>query len=217
MIRQAKYILTQSVLLICLSALAALGLVSVGAQEQTERTPLNTDAPVTARLSNGETHRYPLIVNAGQFVQVEAKALSGDITLELTTPDGKKLMRFKILNQVPEGDSVITVAEETASYFVKVTAVDQKKDGIDYQVRMSELRLAEASDRLRCQGEHLFAAGEEIYEQRTEESYLAAIEKYQAALPYYEKAEDWFGAARAVETMGEALYRLSRSEERRVG
>src|SRR5262245_10154287 len=137
MIRQAKYILKQSVLLICLSALAALALVSVGAQEQTERNPLNTDAPVTARLSKGETHRHPLIVTAGQFVQVQAKQPSADITLELTHPDGNKLMRFKILNQVHEGDSVITLAEEPPSYYVNVTEVDQKKDGIDYQVRMS--------------------------------------------------------------------------------
>src|SRR5262249_1587548 len=38
---------------------------------------------------------------------------------------------------------------------------------------------------------------------------MAAIEKYKAALPYYENAQDWFGAARAVETIGEALYKLT--------
>src|SRR5262245_40793060 len=209
MIRQAKYQVTKFFIPVCLAAFAALGLVSVGAQEQTERAPLNNDAPVTARLNKGETHRYPLMLTAGQYAQVEARALSGDITLELTAPDGKKLMKMKARNGIPEGNSVAAVADEAASYFVKITAMDPQKDGVEYQVRMSELRLAKDADRARCQGEYLFAAGEEIYDQRTKEGYLAAVEKYQAALPYYEKAEDWFGAARAVETIGQAYYNLA--------
>jgi CHAT domain-containing protein/tetratricopeptide (TPR) repeat protein len=209
MIHQAKYEITKIFLSLCLAVIAAFGLASVAAQEQTERSPLNYDAPLTARLSKGEIHRYPIALTAGQYAQVEAKALSGDITLELTAPDGRKLMKMKARNGIPEGNSVAAVAEETASYFVKIAAMDPQKDGIEYQVRMSELRLADAADRARCQGDHLFAAGEEIYDQRTKEGYLAAVGKYQAALPYYEKAEDWFGAARAVETMGEAYFYLA--------
>src|SRR5262245_28874851 len=213
MIRRAKYQVTKFVFPVCLSAIAALGMVSVGAQEQTERAPLNNDAPVKARLSKGETHRYPLKLTAGQYAQVEAKALSGDITLELTAPDGRKLMKMKARNGIPEGNSVAAVAEETASYFLKITAMDSQKDGVEYQVRISEFRLAKDADRARCRGDYLFAAGEEIYDQRTKEGYLAAIEKYQDALPYYENAQDWFGAARAVETIGEALYKLASHQE----
>src|SRR5262245_3305724 len=153
MIRQAKYQVTKSVFPVCLSAIAALGLVSVGAQEQTERAPLNSDAPVTARLSKGETHRYPLMLTAGQYAQVEAKALSGDITLELAAPDGKKLMKMKARNGIPEGNSVVAVADEAARYFVKITAMDPQKDGVEYQVRLSELRLAKDADQARCRGE----------------------------------------------------------------
>ena len=90
MIRRAKYQVTKFVVPVCLAALAAHGLVNVGAQEQTERAPLNNGVPVTARLSKGETHRYPLTLTVGQYAEVEAKALSGDITLELTAPDGKR-------------------------------------------------------------------------------------------------------------------------------
>jgi CHAT domain-containing protein/tetratricopeptide (TPR) repeat protein len=209
MIRRAKYRVIKFVIPLCLAALAMLGLINVTAQEQTELQPLNHDRPVTGRLSKGETHRYPLMLTAEQYAQVEAKALSGNVTLELTAPDGRKLMKMKAINGVPEGNSVAVVAEETANYFVKITAVDLEKDGVEYMVRMSELRPGKAADRARCQGEHLFAAGEEIYDRRTKEGYLAAIEKYQAALPYYETAEDWLGAARAIETMGEAYYYLA--------
>jgi len=209
MIRKAKYTVARFVISACLLAIAALGLVRVTAQEQTERPPLNYDAPVTARLSKGETHRYPLMLTAGQYAQVEAKALSGDITLELTAPDGGKLMKMKARNGISEGNAVVVVAEEAASYFLKITTMDPEKDGVEYQARISELRPAKETDKARCQGEYLFAAGEEVYEQRKKEGYVAAIEKYQAALPYYEKAGDWFGAARAVETMGEAYYRLT--------
>src|SRR5262249_43656950 len=118
-------------------------------------------------------------------------------------------MKMKARNGIPEGNSVAAVADEAASYFVKITAMDPEKDGVEYQARMSELRPAKESDKARCQGDYLFAAGEEIYDKRKKEDYLAAIEKYQAALPYYEKAEDWFGAARAVETTGQAYYNIA--------
>ena len=150
MMPRAKYQLTKFVVSVCLAALATRGIVSVEAQEQTERAPLNYDAPVTARLSKGETHRYPLMLTAGQYAQVEAKALSGDITLELTAPDGRKLMKMKARNGIPEGNSVVAVAEEAASYFVKITAMDPEKDGVEYQVRISELRPAKESDKARC-------------------------------------------------------------------
>src|SRR5262245_48789376 len=159
MIRKAKYTVARFVISACLFAIAALGLVRVTAQEQTERPPLNYDAPVTARLSKGETHRYPLMLTAGQYAQVEAKALSGDITLELTAPDGGKLMKMKARNGIPEGNAVVVVAEEAASYFVKITAMDPEKDGVEYQARISELRPAKETDKARCQGEYLFAAG----------------------------------------------------------
>lgn len=213
MIRRSIYQVTKFFVPVCLAVLGAHGLVNVGAQEQTERAPLNSGATVTARLSKGETHRYPLMLTVGQYAQVEAKALSGEIMLELTAPDGKRIMRLKILNGDPEGDSVRTVAEETAGYFVKITAKDPQKDGVEYQVRMLEPRMAETADKARCQGEYIFAAGEVFYEQRKKEGYLAAIKKYQEAVPYYEEAGDWFGAARAVETMGEAWYNLASYQE----
>src|SRR5262245_43959999 len=103
MIRPAKYWLTKFVVPICLAALAARGMVGVSAQEYTEREPLSYDVPVKARLNKGETHRYPLNLTAGQYAQIEAKALSGDITLELTSPDGTKLMKMKARNGIPEG------------------------------------------------------------------------------------------------------------------
>jgi CHAT domain-containing protein len=210
MIHRAKYQARKKIFISLLTAaIAVSGLVSVAAREQAEQPPLNYNAPVKARLSKGEMHRYPLRLTSGQYVQVEAKALSGDITLELIDPDGGKLMKLKALKGIPEGKAVATVAEISASHFVKIAALDPQQDGVEYQVRVSELRPAEVADRARCQGDHLFAAGEEIYERRTKEGFLEAIAKYQAALPHYERAEDWFGAANAIETMGEAYYRLA--------
>jgi CHAT domain-containing protein/tetratricopeptide (TPR) repeat protein len=209
MTRRAKYQITKFVFTVCLATIAARGMVSVAAQGQTERDPLTHNAPVKARLNKGETHLYPLNLTAGQYAQVEAKALSGDISLELTDPGGIKVMKMIAYYGAPVDNSVVVVAEKTASYFVKITARDPQKDGVEYQALISELRPASEADRSRCKGEHLFAAGEEIYEQRNREAFLAAIEKYKAASPYYEKAGDWFGAALALVTTGEAYYNIA--------
>src|SRR5262249_6112709 len=90
-----------------------------------------------------------------------------------------------------------------------IKAMDPQKDAVSYQIRISESRPAGTADRLRCQGEDLFAAGEQIYDQRTKEGFEEAIGKYKAASPFFENAEDWFCAALDVETMGEAYYKLA--------
>ncbi|MDX2030714.1 MAG: CHAT domain-containing protein [Blastocatellia bacterium] len=213
MIRRTKHAMVRSLTYGCLTALAVMLIAAVSAQEQTEIAALSNDANVNGRLKKGETHRYRLALSAGEYVHVEAKALSGDITLELTTRDGKKLMKTKARQGFPEGNSVAAVADEAANYYVRIAAMDPQKDDAEYMVRMSDLRPATTTDRARCQGEHLFAAGEEIYDRRTKDSYLAAIVKYQAALPYFQEAKDWFGAAQAVETMGEAYVYLGNYSE----
>jgi CHAT domain-containing protein/tetratricopeptide (TPR) repeat protein len=188
-------------------------MIPATAQSNADQAVLIYNAPVTARLGKGETHRYPLVLPKGQYAEIEAKALSGDITMELRAPDGPKLMKMKARNGIPEGTTVAAAAEEASTFFVVIAARDPQKDNIEYQVHLTQSRPAETADRERCQGEYLFAAGEEIYDQRTKEGYLAALDKYRAALPYYEKAQDWFGAARAIETMGEALYHLTNYHE----
>ncbi|HKX29256.1 MAG TPA: CHAT domain-containing tetratricopeptide repeat protein [Blastocatellia bacterium] len=209
MIRHPLFAVTQLILSVWL---AAWGLVRAP-QEQLERAPLSYGVPVRARLNRAGAHRYPLPLTIGQYVQVEAKALSGDISMELTAADGRPLMKINPVNGLPEGKTVAAVAEETADYFVRIRARDLQRDGIDYEVRVSELRPATGADRARCRGEQLFAAGEELYDQRTKDSYLAALEKYRAAVPYYEQAEDWFGLAQTIETMGEAYYQLANYQE----
>ena len=208
MIRLTKYSATHFVIWACSVVILVFGLFRLSPRGQTERTLAN-GAPVTASLTKGEAHRYLLRLDAGQFARVESKALTDDITLELFAPDGTSLMKMKARNWIPEGNSVAAIADEMATYLVEIKAMDPQKDAVSYQIRISESRPAGQADRLRCQGEYLFAAGEQIYDQRTKEAWEQAIEKYEAALPYFEKAEDWFGAARDVETKGEAYLKLA--------
>ena len=197
-------------ILVCVTLLAVLtGTYGVTPQDVTDRGSLTLSMSATGHLNKRETHLYWLNLTAGQYVHVEVKGVSADVWVELTAPDGTIIMRLRALVLRPEGESVAAVASQSAGYFLRITARYPTFEA-DYQVTMPDLREAEAADRARCEGEHLFAAGEQIYDLRTREGYLAAIEKYQAALPYYEEAEDWFGAARDVMTIGEACSKLTR-------
>jgi CHAT domain-containing protein/TPR repeat protein len=209
MIRDKKFAISRWSMYGCLAMHAVLLIASVPAR-QTESGELIYGAPINARLKRGETHQYQLRLSAGQYVSVEFRALSGDITLELITTDGKKLGKMKAVNGNTEGESISAVADETSSYYVRITSRGPEQDNVEYQVRVSELLGATAIDRTRCQGIHLFVAGEEMYELRTKEGYLAAIEKYEASIPYLREADDWFSLARAIEAKGEAYFYLGK-------
>jgi CHAT domain-containing protein len=213
MIRYTKYPVFRWSIYSYLAVYAVLHIPIIPAQQITESGELRYGAPVNARLKQGETHQYQLRLSAGQYVRVEAVALSGDVMLELSTPEGKKLMKMKAVNGNPEGTSVTTVADETSTYYARVGSSRSKNDNVEYQVRISELREAAASDRTQCQGEHLFAAGEELFGLYTKEGYFAAIEKYEASLPYLQEANDWFGLARAIESKGEAYHLLGKYQQ----
>jgi CHAT domain-containing protein len=193
----------------CLHSFSECRPISVIAQAPLDRASLVPASPVRDRLRKGEAHRYPLALPAGQFAEVEAKALSGDISLELRSPDGNKLMKMSARNGVPGGCSVIVVAENNATYSLLISALDPEKGEIDYEVQLTESRPAEATDQARCQGESLYAAGEENSHREVKEGYLAALENFRASLPFYEQAQDWFGMARAIGRMGVAFYDLS--------
>jgi CHAT domain-containing protein/tetratricopeptide (TPR) repeat protein len=210
--QHTKYALTQWCKPVSLVIFATLSITNTFAQQPTEKPALTYNVPVISRLSKGEIHRYPLRLTAGQYTQVEATAKSGDITIELTKPDGKKLIKLRAVNG-NLGKSVAAVAEETASYYLNIAARYPDKENVAYEVQMAELHDATSADRARCQGEYIFAEGEEIYDQRTKEGYLAAIEKYQASLPYFREAQDLYGEALAVEATGEAWYYLSEYQQ----
>ncbi|NOT59105.1 MAG: tetratricopeptide repeat protein, partial [Acidobacteria bacterium] len=189
------------------------GIPETYAQLIGEQPALSLGSSVVAQLRKGEIHRYPIALNAGQYLCVEAIAVTSEIILELTTPDGRKLMKAKARSGAPEGNTAVVVAEITASYFVKIAATNAELENVEYRIRLVEMREASAQDRARCQGDYLFAAGEELYGLRTREIYPAAIEKYEVAFSFYQQAGDWYGMALAIETKGVTLYALGNYSE----
>ncbi len=213
MIRHTKCVMAQLLTCSCLAAFAILFIARVAAQEQSEHAALSYGAPVNAQLKKGETQQYPLTLAAGQYVRVEARALSGDVYLTLTLVGGEKVMTVKAKNGTPFGAAVSAVAETAAEYRLSVQAVDATKEDVAYSLTLLELRTAAENDRARTQAEKLYAEAEELSAQGTKEQRLRAIEKYQASLPYWRAAGDRRGEADAYGTLGQTYYLLGNYRE----
>lgn len=80
-------------------SLVVIGLFAVlgHAQEAQLLTPGKT---IEREIASGQSHVYRIALTAGQFVHVTVEQLSCDVTLTLTTPDGKQAVKANLASRV---------------------------------------------------------------------------------------------------------------------
>ena len=116
------------------ATIALLPIAAVGcAYAQT--TELQPDRTVAAALSPGDTARYTIDAEEGQFVLGEVNQLSIDVTIRVLDPDGTQRGRFGGLGRGPERFSGRTSAPGT--YTIELFAADDAGDESgDYEITL---------------------------------------------------------------------------------
>ncbi len=160
-------------------------------------------------LSGAETHRYRILLDAGQYARIVAVPRSGEVRATLFAPSGDKLVEIIGDSGMPDGAAVSVVAETSGAHQLEVRLMDQKLAGIGYRAQLKELRAATAQDRSRTRAEWLFASGEWLRREGGAESLRQAIEQYQQSIPLWHAAEDQRGEADVHSTAGFVYYLLA--------
>ncbi|HEX4945127.1 MAG TPA: CHAT domain-containing protein [Blastocatellia bacterium] len=140
--------------------LTSLALLFAFAHAQEVQT-LTPGKPLEREIAVNQTHTYRLALTAGQFVHFAVEQLSCNVTLTLTTPDGKQAVKA---NLAVEGLREALSEEATMSGHYQLTLQNASSPWLkgSYRLQADVKATATAQDRKRMQAERALIEHETI-------------------------------------------------------
>jgi tetratricopeptide (TPR) repeat protein len=138
---------------------------------------LEADKPVKRELAGGQQHVYQIKLGAGQFLNAVVEQDGIDLVVEVSGPDGKRLLEFDAVIRRLGREEVPLAAESTGEYRLTVRSVHKGAAAGGYEIRVEELRAATDRDR----------ALQEARKLRNQFDKLNRAGKYDQALPLAER------------------------------
>jgi len=190
-------------------ALPVLALSALAAGLSAQTTPLRLGKTIPGDLSGGQTHTYTIKLKANQYLRAVVTQVNPAMTIELSTPNGKKVVEVDTRN-FSKPASIVWVAESKGQYHISVGIPGQTDGARDYKIKLQELRTAIVDDRKRVEAERLLVQG--LGESRSY-SYDQAISTYTSALALYREIQDREREGDTLQAMGSAHQGLSRDDK----
>jgi CHAT domain-containing protein/tetratricopeptide (TPR) repeat protein len=158
-------------------------------------------------LSSGETHRYSVSINAGQFVRVLAEQRDVDLKITINGTDGKQLAEVDLLSDLNTTESACWIAEKEGSYQIVVAASEKNARG-RYSLTLEGPRTPSDKDRNLFAGQQTFYQAETLFAENKPESRRQAADKYVEAAGHWRAADDKAAEALALYNAGDTFNRL---------
>jgi CHAT domain-containing protein/tetratricopeptide (TPR) repeat protein len=169
-----------------------------------ESPPLELGKVYRRELSPGQTHRYTIRLEAGQFVSVVVDQKGIDVALSVLDEKGKKVCQMDVLDWGT--DWLSWVADSAGIYTVEAASYYQ--DPLDslpgsYEIEIHELRPEGPTDRLRIRAEALLAEAALLQvDADAADANRKALEKLESCLQLWQELRDQRGQATAHYLMG---------------
>ena len=174
-----------------------------------EKGELRLDSSSEQAVKGGETHRYRITLETGQYLNVVVEQLGVNVEVSLSDPTGKQIASVDWWWR--EGTEALwALVEATGDYTLKVSASSQPIETGKYRIKIEKLgnwEQASTADRDYVTAYKNFAEGEKLHAQATAESLRKASEKYQEALRLWRGMKDSQGEAQALNGLGVIEYR----------
>ncbi len=167
---------------------------------------LEAEKPIERELSGGESHAYNIALTPGQFLYVVADQRGIDVVVTLFAPDGKKLFEIDSPNGKRGEEPLWAISETAGNYRLEIVSLEKNAPAGKYEVKIKELRAANADDNLFVAGKKAIAEGLALLNDDKEESKLKAIEKIEKATGRFRQITDNKVKADAILQLGR-LYR----------
>ncbi len=188
----------------------ALALLAFAAYAQTISKPLETGKAIQDDLAGGQSHSYPVRLEASQFLHVVVRQLGVDVLLRWFGPDGQKLAEVDTIPGTQGQEPLFWVAHAAGDYRLDVNAKNRTANSGRYEVRVEELRTAVAED------DHRVAAQQSFREAQNwvgKDAYQQGIKAYEQAVTSYRSAHDRKGEAASLNNLGIAYAFLSQYDK----
>ncbi len=154
-------------------------------QTRAEPVALEVGKPVERELKGGETHRYRIRLEAGQYLYVVVDQKGIDVAVTLVGPNDAKLAEVDSPSGPAGPEQVSWVAETGGTYRVEVGAPDASAAAGSYQVLAREVRAATDADREVVEAQSLAGQAEALSSDGKLDEAIPVAER---AVALYEKA-----------------------------
>ena len=198
-----RYLSIVIVSLILLSATASSRAQTV---DQQDVPLLEPSKPVKRTIGGGESHYYRIALMTDQYVQIQVDQRGVDVRVKLFQPDGNVVAESNRLTGPYGPETISWVAQSPGSYKLEVRSIE-RSERAEYEVRLSEERVATFQDRNRLAPQSVFMQAERLRDQKTPQSLGQAIAKYEEAVQVARDVNDAQWQAEALNTLG-LIYQL---------
>lgn len=114
-------------------------------------TPLSPPSPTPRELRGGESHRYPLQLEAGQYLRAVVRQHGIDVVVRLLGPDGAPVAQLDSPNGRAGEEDLAAVAAATGRHELEVASLSDSAPPGRYEVRIEGPREPSGEDRLRAE------------------------------------------------------------------
>jgi len=191
--------------------LAAAVLASFAAQSPEGSVRLEPGKPAEREIKPGETHRYVVTLEAGQFLYVTIDQQAIPVGAEVFGPNGEKMLARKFSAGSFQRDPFSILAEARGDYRFEVSPIHAEAKPGRYTIAIRELRAATAADRPRLGAEALLAEAKQHHSTNSMDSFRKAIAKYRESLPLWREAKVAEWEAQTLLQIGDAHLGISES------
>lgn len=106
---------------------------------------LELGKPIEREIAGGQTHRFQINLNAGQYAKVVVEQIGVDVVSKLFGANGSYLTRYDNEIRLKENESVEFVANQQENYRIQIQSTSKSNFGV-YKIHLIEVREATKRD-----------------------------------------------------------------------
>ena len=160
------------------------------AAEAANAQRLEPEKLLERQMAGEASHFYRVTLKPGQYLRVLVNQRGIDVVLSLLDPAGKKITESNSDNGTFGLEPASLIAATAGDYLVEVRSPDKNAAPGKYDIRIEQLRTANAADNDRIAAEKLFLEGDHLRAPGKAEGIRQAMVKYEQSLALLEKATD---------------------------
>ncbi len=169
---------------------------------------VDLDKPLERTLGGGETHRYPLSLEAGTYLEGVIEQQGIDVAVRLLDPDGAAVFEMDSPNGAVGPEPLAIVATKTGAHVLEIGSSDPSAATGTYRLLFEILRVASEKDRIRCRAEQETARAAILAWRGQPETLQSAVRIYERTLEQWKQIGDRKRQAETLVRIGHAHRRL---------